>query len=221
MSNEKIFELVSKANLINQTIEKQQNEVHNIEDQIKSMLPKGYWYTYDVDKNWHYPKKYSVKKVECGTQNARITVKEVFKKKPWPSFTGETTYYLKDFLNLSIHKTEQESIDAYYNRICPKCGCPMMNSHETWCDSCMTERKLIAKEFENSHRFYNSVNKSTYHVEYEDELTSPYERGFDGKYFKIMRLDTGEIIHTRNLWSDNIGENTNNLPEIKFLPAKE
>jgi hypothetical protein len=84
---------------------------HDEELRMKAMLPKGYWYTYDIDINWNRPKKYSIKNI--GRES--ITVKEVVKKKPWKGFTGEHTYSLKGFLCLKTYKTEKEALEDYKN----------------------------------------------------------------------------------------------------------
>ena len=213
-----LAELETKSRNICGIIEEYENRLSDIEKQAKALLPKGYWYTYDIDTSWNRPKKYSVKKVSCTKfGDIIITVKEVFKKKPWPSFTGESIYYIKDFMKLNIYKTEQEAIDAHYHRICPKCGGFMMNSDKTWCVDCIKKRRLAAEQFKQSHRFYEPKRGWLYHIEYEDELTRHSNRGFNGDHFKIRRLDTGEVIETNNLWSDGGAKNIHNLPEIEFL----
>ena len=217
MDLESCMKIKEEALSIYKIIEEQTEKINALEDKIKSMLPKGYWYTYDIDTSWKHPKKYSVKKVEFCKSDFLITVKEVFKKKPWPTFTGESHYYLDSFNSLNIYKTAEEAIEAHQHRICPKCGCFMMYSESTWCKSCMEERSRAAKQFNEEHQFYDPVKKHFYNVEYEDELTRNSWRGFDGRYFKIRRLDTVEVIETCNLWSDGLGENTKNLPEIEFL----
>lgn len=221
MENEKIkyiLDLSKKAAEIINTISAYRNTVAELEQQIKSMLPKGYFYTYDIDTNWNHPKKYSIKNVSCTSSgDVYLTIKEVFKKKPWPGFTGEHHFYLESFCALSIHKTEQAAIDDHMNRPCPKCGKPMKNATTTWCASCMQERKKIADEFKASHYFYSKKNSRIVHLEYEDEITHWRSKGWDGKSFTIRRLDTGEILQTTNLWSDGFGPNVNNYPEIEFV----
>lgn len=210
--------LASSIQDIEKQVDEKQKEIDSLQHTIsvkkremKNLLPKGYWYTYDIDEKWNHPKKYSVKEVSCGY----VTVKEVFKKKPWLGFTGEHVYRLENFLNLSIHKTEEEATEARKRRICPKCGNYMGLVQTKWCRDCMKERERVADEFNSNHRFYEPITKSFYHVKYDDELTR--DRGYNGKSFVIRRLDTNEIIHTSNLWSWGSGQNVEGLPEIKFI----
>lgn len=212
--------LASSIQDIEKQVDEKQKEIDSLQHKIsatkremKNLLPKGYWYTYDIDENWNHPKKYSIKEVSCGY----VTVKEVFKKKPWPGFTGEHVYRLENFLNLSIHKTEEEATEARKRRICPKCGNYMGLVQTEWCRDCMKERERIVKEFNESHKFRDAITGNVYGVEYEDELTKAWHRGYNGKFFVIRRLDTNEIIHTSNLWSWGSGKNMEGLPEIEFI----
>lgn len=202
-------------------LEKKEKHKSYLESKIRALLPKGYWFTYEIDTSWKFPKKYSIKGVSCGGERVYITVKEVFKKKPWPTFTGESVYRLEEFVKLNIYKTEEEAKYGYAHRVCPKCGGFMWYGSDTWCDKCMHQRRLTADEFAKSHRFYDPITRHQYHVGYEDELTKPSWRGYEGQSFTIRRLDTGEIIHTNNLWSDGFGDNISNLPEIEFISKNE
>ena len=87
------------------------NKIEKNISKMKSILIKGYWYTYDVDIKWNNPKKYTIKEVS----GKYITIREVVKKKPWKGFTGEHTYSLEDFLSLRIYKTEEEALKDYKN----------------------------------------------------------------------------------------------------------
>ena len=220
----KYLELMAECAVVEQEIENAKKEFEKkvkhrsyVESKIKSLLPKGYWFTYDVDTSWQHPKKYSIKNVSCDGNKIYVTVKEVFKKKPWPTFTGESVYRLEEFAKLSIYKTTEEATDGYLHRICPKCRGFMGYSRRTWCNKCMNHRDIVKKDFRTAHSYYDPKTNQHYHVEYEDELTRPSDRGFEGQSFTIRRLDTGEVIYTRNLWSDGFGENKNNLPEIEFI----
>ena len=199
----------------NKSIDALNKEIFQTSQELKEFLPKGYWWSYDVDTSWHKPKKYSIKDITSTRYGVTITVKEVFKKKPWPGFTGEHYYDLKDFCNLHIYQTEQEAIELYPKRACPKCGNAMGWVKDTWCADCMRQRRIDAEEFEKNHRYYSPVTQQSYHVGYTDQFTR--RRGYDGHFFTLRVKDTGEIIRTNNLWSDNIGPNTNNLPEIEFI----
>lgn len=198
---------------------KEQNErLKEREKEVKELLAKGYWWTYDIDTRYHHAKKYSIKKIELGINTFYITVKEVFKKAPWPGFTGEHYYSLNDFMKLNIYKTEQEANDAYYNRICPKCSEIMKYSTSKWCNKCMHERNENRRKFIENHRFYSPEKDTVYTVGYTDELTRSQDKGFYGKHFIIQRMDTMEIIETDNLWSSYPREDyKNNLPKIKFI----
>lgn len=209
------FELEHKAKEKYAHISALQNEINDIAQNIQQLLPKGCWYSYDIDTSWKHPKKYSIKNVEYHRTGIIITVKEAFKKKPWPGFTGEHFYDLHKFFKLNIHKTENEAIDWYTHRICPKCGGLMGYSEHSWCVSCMSERRIAMKNFNDSHKFYEPIEKHCYTVEYVDELTRTF--GYNGQSFTIRRKDTGEIIRTNNLWSHGYGKNTQNLPEIEFI----
>ena len=213
---EKLNKLRDSATSISRSISSLEKEYEEVINEMFVLFPKGYWYTYDIDTNWHHPKKYSVKEVSVGYGGEiYVTVKEVFKKLPWPGFTGRHSFRMDEFLNLNRYKTESEAIDAHQHRACPKCGNFMMNSEYKWCNNCINERRKIREEFKKNHRFYHAPRKNFYIVEYEDELTR--NRGYGGQSFTIKRLDTGEVIRTSNLWSDGYGENTNNLPEIEFI----
>jgi hypothetical protein len=122
---------------------------------------------------------------------------------------------LNGFLKLDIYKTPEEATDAYYHRVCPKCGGFMMNSDKPWCINCMRNRWKIMEDFKAAHYFYEPKTKHILHMEYEDELTR--DRGYNGQSFVIRRMDTGEIMHTSNLWSDRSGDNNEGYPEIEFI----
>lgn len=223
----KYLELMAECAAADQEIEAAKNvlaqkERHksHVEDNIKALLPKGYWFTYDIDTNWKHPKKYSVKKVSCG-RNVYVTVKEVFKKKPWPTFTGEHVYTLEEFVKLNIYKTPEEATDGYVHRICPKCGEFMGYSSRSWCNKCMANRRIVAEEFEKTHYYYVPEKESCYYIGYEDELSDPYHRGFFGRSFTLRRLDTGEIIHTNNLWSAGCSKDCEKLPHVEFIKDEE
>ena len=202
-----------KQNVIDicQIISEQQEKLQTIEKEIKNMLPRGYWYTYDIDQ---YPKKYGIRDVKCSQSHISLRIKDVGKKNSWHN-QNEHFYDLEGFLNLNIYKTEQEAVDAYKRRICSKCGGFMMLSRTIWCTDCMQKRQLAKYEFDQTHKFYDPVKRSVYTIEYVDELTRDY--GFEGKLFTIRRKDTGEIIHTNNLWVWGYSTNPNNFPEIEFI----
>lgn len=203
----------------NKSIDALNKEIFQTSQELKEFLPKGYWWSYDVDTSWHKPKKYSIKDVTSTCYGVTITVKEVFKKKPWPGFTGEHRYDLKDFCNLHIYQTEQEAIELYPKRACPKCGNAMGWVKDTWCAACMNKRRSDAKEFEKNHKYYSPVIQCSYHVGYTDQFTRT--RGYDGHIFTFRVKETGEIIRTNNLWEDHRGPNTNNLPEIEFITEEQ
>ena len=215
----KIEKLCNDASVIQKEIENYNTQLEDIYKNIKSMLAKGYWYTCDIDLYWKKPKKYSIKNIYIKDNKVDITVKEVFKKKPWSSFTGETYVPLNTFLNLNIYKTEEEAMDAYLHRICPKCGGFMLNSDLPWCGQCMKKREVARKEFDSTHRFYDPKRRHFYNVEYDDELVR--DRGYGGAKFVIRRIDTNELIMTSNLWGCGFGDNVNNLPEIEFVEGSE
>lgn len=127
---EKINKLREESVNINKLIEEKEKELKKItkelddkNNEIKNLIAKGYWWTCDIDDTWKKPKKYSIKEVRCYKSGGiYLTVKEVFKKRPWHGFTGEYIYPLDEFIKINISKTEQEAAEKYYNRICPKCG---------------------------------------------------------------------------------------------------
>ena len=208
---------VTKA--IQPLVQQQESIREEIKKEISNILPKGYWYSCEIDPNWHRPKKYSIKEIDVyNNGSVDVTIKEVFKKQPWPGFTGRRDYSLNNFLKFKIYKTAEEATDAYYHRICPKCGGFMMYSDYEWCNKCMNIRAEVSESFQKDHTFYCPADNRVYAVEYEDELTR--RRGFEGKHFTLKRLDTGEIIHTSNLWSRGYGErymDSDKLPQIEFI----
>lgn len=218
---EQCLELAREANVIAISIKEQENKIQNIKKKIKSILAPGYWYTCDIDERWNRPKKYSIKEVSFSSNNIYITVKEVFKKKPWTNFTGEHIYTLEKFIQLNRYKTTEAAFEAFTHRICSKCGGFMGTTHRCWCDLCIEKRFKEKEKFETSHTFYCREKDSFYKIGYEDDYSEMYhlDRGYGGRYFKLQRLDTNEIIETNNLWSwGAFGRgNKNGCPEIKFL----
>lgn len=218
MHTKRINELLKECIEIDENIKQQQESLQYKINEAKKLLPKGYWWTYYIDKSYDNPKKYSIKDVYLYCNNFYIKVKEFYKKAPYKGFTGEYGYSLDNFMKLEIYKTEEEAKSAYYNRICPKCGRIMKYANTVWCKECMEERDKKRTIFEKEHTFYNEKNNLIYTVGYVDELTRNSEKGYNGKHFTIQCLDTMEIIHTDNLWSSGIfGENIDNLPKIEFL----
>lgn len=217
MNNNELLKLDSDVREIGDIINQYEAKLGEIEGEVLKMLPNGYWWACDIDYNTCKPKKYSIKGVIAKKGGVYVTVKEAFKKAPWKGYDGKHYYPLTRFLNLRRYETEQEAMDVYLNRICPKCGESMMYSEETWCKSCIDTRWKLKKEFDDSHHFYNPSDGHFYSVEYEDELTRT--RGYNGKHFTFKRMDTGEIVNTSNLWAWGRGENKNNLPEIEFLSS--
>lgn len=216
MENEKlnnILKLGKECAKICDTIALYQKKKKEIEDQIKSILPKGYFYACDIDSHWHRPKKYSIKNVSCdASSNIILVVKEAFKKKPWADFTGEHYYTVQDFFNLTTYKTAQEAM----NRPCSKCGGPMGNATGVWCEACMIKRRLAMQTFGHNY-FYDPKENHIVVIEYEDELIPPSVKGYGGMSFTMRRLDTNEILHTTNLQSVGYGPNVNNYPEVEFI----
>ena len=92
-------------------IKEADDEIEKIKLHMKSMLPKGYLYTYDIDINWNKPKKITIKDVS----DKSITIREVLKKKPWKGYNDEHTYSLEEFSSLKIYKTEKEALADYKN----------------------------------------------------------------------------------------------------------
>lgn len=213
------LQVKERADYYKSIVAEQEKTLEFKAEEIKKLLPKGYWWTCDIDTSWDRPKKYSIKKIEFYKDGITVTVKEVFKRLPWPGFTGEHTFFsLDSFLALNIYKTEEEA----KNRPCPKCGSPMGYAKHEWCDKCMSERYRIKEEFEKAHTFYDPKKDNVYKVGYTDELTAAhpawYWRGFDGKHFTLQRIDTGEIIETNNLWSEGSSyKNKEQLPKIVFI----
>lgn len=216
-------ELKNEETAYKKQVEKRLDEYDKQHKQIKkqmiNLFHKGYWWSYDIDKDYKYPKKYSIKDVWKSSidDDFYITVKEVFKKKPWPGFTGEKILYFSEFSKIDIYETEEEARELYPKRVCPKCGKSMGFSKARWCKNCMNQWYKSIEEFEKNHTFYCAPKNGKYKVGYEDEFTKCWDRGFYGKHFLLKRLDTGEVIETSNLWSLGCGENTDNLPEIIFL----
>lgn len=211
-------EIYSVIKNIEENLEVEKQKITEKEKEFKALLPKGYWWTYDIDTRWKQPKKYSIKKVEFTSHGLCLTIKEVCKKLPWVGYKCESEYSLKEFLKINIYKTEEDAKTAYYNRICPKCGGIMKYSSMLWCAECVKERHNIEEEFNKNKTFYNPDEDNVYEVRYSDELTSYHEKGYGGKHFIIQRLDTGEIINTDNLWSCGTKNyDINSIPKIKFL----
>ena len=198
-------------------LNRQKEKMKHTESEIKKLLPKGYWWSSDINKNFVLPKKYSIKNVEFDLicEDVCITVKESLKKKPWKNYDDEEYYYLEDFLKLNIYKTEEEAKKAVYNRICPNCGGVMKYTIKPWCDKCIEDRWNKMLEYEKTHVFYEPNKKLYYTMGYTDELTC--DKGFGGKHFIFKRLDTDEIIESDNLWSSCSHRGNANVPEIEFL----
>lgn len=215
----KCFELAKSAIAINNDIKEKQEALTTIEQKIKSLLPKGYWYSFDVEYFGGSPKKYRIKELKCSGQNIYIKVAKVVKKSYYNNARDERLFTLEEFLKLNVYKTEELVWSAFRARTCPKCGGIMNDAITSWCDKCMNERSQRATEFAKQHIYYCPENDIIYQAEYEDELTR--ERGFYGKHFVIQRIDTGEIIHTSNLWSSGNFNRENNLPRIRFLEQEE
>jgi len=201
---------------IESAINEQKEKIKIKEKELKTLLPKGYWWSYDIDTSWNRPKKYSIREISVCNGKLYITVKEVFKKAPWKGFDGKRIYLLDKFIELNIYKTEEEAKRGHYNRICPKCGGIMKYASSKWCAECMIKRENEKQIFERNHMFYHPEEHRIYQVKYTDELS--YLKGFYGRHFIMQRLDTMEIIHTDNLWSLGFCDiNEKKLPEIKFL----
>ena len=58
---EKLNLLLKECIEIDSNIKSQQDILQNKINEVKRFLPKGYWWTYDIDNSWNYPKKYSIK----------------------------------------------------------------------------------------------------------------------------------------------------------------
>ena len=220
---EKYNTLFEEAIVVDKTIcaykeglEQYEKKLNNIENEIRKLLPKGYWWTWNIGRIFHVPKKYSIKKVDYYWGKFNIRIKETSCK----NSDGEYTFSFKDFIKLDIYKTEEECVRAYLNRPCPKCGNPMGNTTRTWCHKCMNERAIAKEEFEKAHSFRDSKNGDLYFIGYTDELTR--EKGYHGEQFTIKILDTGEIIKTDNLWSGGFPYkiNSKDIKSIKFIKSK-
>ncbi len=212
IDKEKYNSLKEKSSQIAQSIKKKKDELDSVQKEIKNLFPKGYWWSFGIDKYWNRPKKYSIREIHDGF----VIIKEVFKKAPWKGFTGETTVLFEDLFKLDIYKTEEEAKVAVYNRACPKCGGPMKFTTDVWCTKCILDRRDRANEYRENHTFYEPNKKTVYTVGYTDELTR--DKGFGGRHFVFKRLDTGEVIETDNLWSSYGADgNVNNLPLIEFI----
>lgn len=203
-------------------IKKEQGKLKYRERKIKELFPSEYWWTYDVDTSWKRPKKFNIKKVEVNSNGElKITIKESVYKMPWDGYNLEHTYTLERFNKLVKYQTEADAKNAYYNRPCPKCGGIMKYADTEWCDKCMKEREIIKKEFEKNHVFYYPEQDRIFKVKYTDEITDKYPpscKGFGGAHFTLQRVDTGEIIHTDDMFScGHFQYNKDDLPEIKFL----
>ena len=189
-----------------------------LKKQMINVFHKGYWWSYDVDRSWRYPKKYSIKEVcSYSEKDFIITVKEVVKKKPYPGFKGEYRFDLEEFLKIDMYETEEEAKQLYPKRACPKCGKAMGFVQTELCKECMVKRKNEMREFEASHVFYHTPQGCIYIVGYENNGLKGHARGFGGQRFILRRLDNGEIIETTNLQSYGFRENDENLPEIEFI----
>jgi hypothetical protein len=72
---------------------------------------------------------------------------------------------------------------------------------------------------DNTKRYYNADDKGIFEVQpdIDPALTMNFKSGYNGNYFKIRVLATGEIIETRNLWSIGCRENNDNYPLIEFV----
>lgn len=226
MIDEKFLELINEAQAVERVIQSYEHKIaeHNKElsklrRKVKSLLPKGEWYSSDVNFGWERPKRYKVDKVEFREGDFYVIVKELSKRKHWSGHIWEHSYKLDAFLKLTIYDTEQEALAVFHNRVCPKCGNRMWESMEPWCKRCMEKRKVAKEEYNRTHVFYSPSDRNVYTVEYVDELTRLLENlGYEGRWFTIRRLDTGEVIHTNNLWSHGgLSRNIDNLPEIEFL----
>lgn len=193
-------------------------QAKKLEKQMIGVFCRGYWWSYDVDKSWRYPKKYSIKRVYFyGRNDFLITVKEVVKKKPYPGFKGEYTFDLEEFCKINIYETEEEAKQLYPKRTCPRCGKAIGFIQTELCRECIAKLQHEIEEFEKSHIFYHAPEGRVYQVRYENSGRKGRYRGFSGKHFVLRRLDTGEIIETTDLMSCGFRENIDNLPEIEFI----
>lgn len=213
---EKYTPLIEEAIDINKHLCEYQEKMQDTIKKVKKLLPKGYWWTRDIDHTWSVPKKYSIKNISLEDNTFYITVKESYRKPPWKGYDGEDIYSLEEFLQLKVYSTEQAAKFAYVNRACPKCGFAMGWVDTPWCKECMDKRYKMQKYYEKTHMFYDPKSFRIYYVSPVDELTR--EKGFYGNHFIFKRLDNNTIIETNNLWYESTDEhNIKNLPLIEFI----
>jgi hypothetical protein len=194
-------------------LEKKEN---SITSQIKKMFPNTFW-TCEIDHNWHYPLHYRIAEVSCYPDGIYIRTKDIRKKKPFNGWTGENYISFDEFVKIGLYGSYDEALDGYKHRICPKCGGHMGTSHYPWCSECMSAYSKYLND--NTKRYYNADDKGIFEVQpdIDPALTMNFKSGYNGNYFKIRVLATGEIIETRNLWSIGCGENNDNYPLIEFV----
>ena len=183
---------------------------------IKKMFPKYFW-TCEIERYWHKPLRYKINSVECFSNKLYIKTKDVRKKKPFNGWNPENIFSLEEFLNIALYDSYDAALDGYRHRICNHCGGYIGDSDRVWCNKCIDEYGKYLED--NARKYYDADKGHTYEVkpDIDPVLRRYFWRGYDGHYFKLRRLDTGEIIETHNLWSLRDEENVNNYPLIEFL----
>lgn len=208
-----------KQQLINDVdaqIQRLKSKEYRISSKIKKMFPEEFW-TCEIDRRYHGPLHYKIKCISYSLGHIYITTKDIRKKKPFDGWKGENKVLLDDFLKIGLYDSYDAALYGYKHRICPKCGGFMGISRGPWCHKCIEDYKeyLAANEM----LCYDAKQERIYGIQPDvDPAVMMYVwKGYDGRRFKVRRLDTGEIIETNNLWSHGYGDNDNNYPLIEFL----
>ena len=189
---------------------------YRISSKIKKLFPEEFW-ACEIDESYHLPLHYKIKRIHYKSGNLYVTTKDIRKKKPFDGWKGEDDLLLDDFIKINLYDSYDDALYSYKHRICPKCGGFMNLSRSIWCDKCIHDYEEYLNT--NEVNYYDQKQGRVYGVQpdVDDIVRRNFWKGYDGMYFKIRRLDTGEIIETHNLWSRGFGDNSENYPLIEFL----
>lgn len=200
-----------------EAIKKAKSPVAYQMSKLRKLLPQEF-YSRDIDHEWPYPKKYTMRSVTYEDGKIYIKVRWNYKKQPWKGFNPDHIFTLEEFLKLRIGTTSNKANEIWQQRPCPKCGKPMGDSNCEWCFECVKHRQnKIVLLSEKYPWLYSEETELVYKIQYADELTRDY--GFEGKEFIIKRLDTGELIKSNNVFSAHPGwaKNLDECPRIEFI----
>lgn len=212
-----VKELEAQLEEAQDKVDKAENPVAYQMSKLRRLLPQEF-YSRDIDHNWQYPKKYTMRSVKYENGKIYVKVRWDYKKEPWKGFNPEHIFTLEEFLNLRIGTSPNKANEVWQQRPCPKCGQPMGGSNFEWCCECVKHRqnKIVLLE-EKYPLLYSEETGSIYRIQYMDELTRA--PGYYGNEFIVKRLDTGELIKSNNVFSahSSWAKNLDECPRIEFI----